>query len=221
MSTYTEFLNKRTQESIHSNDIECINQINKNDKELILRIENHRKEKMTEEERETYTTECILNRMKDDPLLRSLFRKDPTRQTIHEKTQIEWIRINKYNDVQKLNADNGGICMANHKLCNITGKRSSTSTKSFDIHVPSKNIYGILKHTNCAGGAQDNQYRDVIHFVQEIVGYLSENASATEQFEFYLDGKYYTTEKINKLEEMIPTKLKNKITITSCESINP
>jgi len=221
MATYSQFLINRTQEYIRANDIECMNQITRKDKDLLLRIENFRQEKLTEDERHVETQEKILEEMKTNTMLRAFIRKDPTRQTIHEKTQIDWVRLHKYSDVQKMNADTGGICMTNHKLCKITGKRASTATKSFDTYVPSKNIYAVLKHTNTPGGAQDNQYKDVIHFITEIVGYLSETTEAPENFEFYLDGKYYTQEKISTLEKMIPENFKNKIIITNCEKILP
>lgn len=222
MTSYTEYLDQRIHDSIPENDAECIIAAKNKDKKLVERIENFRKEKMTDDERANHSADAILERIQTDSLVRAFFRKDTTRQTIHEKTQIEWIKIHKYPDAYKMNADTGGICLSEHKKITICKDgRPSGATKSFDVHVPSENIYAVLKHTTTAGGAQDNQYRDVKHFIIQSVGYLTENPGATEKFFFYLDGKYYTQKKHKELCDMVPIHLRERIVITNCQSIVP
>ena len=87
------------------------------------------------------------------------------------------------------------------------------------MNVPSKKLFAVLKHTSVPGGAQDNQFADVKHFVNEAVGYLTAHPAAEEVFAFYLDGAYYTPAKINVLDQMIPETLKTRISITNCASI--
>jgi hypothetical protein len=216
------FRERKFQESIKDNDKELIEAAYTKEPWLITRIENYRSEKMTDNDRESNTCDSIIDGIKNDTnLFRSIFRKDTTRQTLHEKAQIEWIQQHLYDDAIKLKSNINGTCLSKSKFHVISGAnpRPSGATKTFDIYVPSKNIYAVLKHTSVPGGAQDNQFADVKHFVSEEIGYLENNPTALEIFVFYLDGEYYTTKKIKVLEDMIPEHLKNRILITNCASI--
>jgi len=221
MTTFSAFLEKRFQTLLKENDIAVLASIASRDKDLLKRIENFRKEKMTEEERLANTVDSILETMKTYAPLRAQFRKDATRQTIHEKAQIEWLQTHKYPDLVKLSADTNGACLSSHRLHKITksSPRPSDATKTFDGWIPSTKTYLTLKYTSMAGGAQDNQFRDVKHFVSEIVGYLTDVGTAEETFDFYLDGKYYTAKKIAELQAMIPVSLTSRIHLTCCEAI--
>jgi len=220
-TTFQAFLEKKFQESIKKNDKEVLVSAEQRDKDLMIRIENFRNEKMTEDERLVNTTDSILQSIKTNTIIRALFRKDTTRQTLHEKAQIEWIQKNQYSDAVKMSASTNGTCLSKNKFHVIskTNPRPSDATKTFDVHVPSKKMFAVLKHTSCPGGAQDNQYADVKHFITQAVGYLSDNSGAEEIFAAYLDGAYYTPKKIKELEDMIPPALKGKMLIMNCASI--
>ena len=220
-TAFADFLHKKSQDLIKENDTEVVAAAERGDKVLIAKIESFRHDKLTDEERVENTVDSILQRIKVDPFTRAQFRKDPTRQTLHEKAQIEWIQNNQYSDAVKMNAGMNGTCLANKKIhvISTTNPRPTDATKTFDAFVPSKNMYIVLKHTGCPGGAQDNQYADVKNFIRQEVVYLTENVGASESFAAYLDGAYYTPKKIKELEDMIPSSLKSKILITSCASI--
>lgn len=212
METFKQIIGKRFKEQIKLNDR---NIFVGND--LIRRIENFRLDKLTDDEKESkeFQTDVILERIKIDPLTRALFRKDPTRQTIHEKTQINYIK-KTYPDAYKPN----NVCFSNKKIHTILkNKRPPNSTKTFDLYIPSEKIYGILKYTTTSGGSQDNQYADVKSFIVQASGYFSENKEAQEKFYFFLDGEYYTEKKIKELEQMITDEYVSKIVITSCEKL--
>jgi hypothetical protein len=221
--TFENFLSNKYQESLKKNDIELTLEAERRDPKLLLKINNYIKNKMTEEERTTNTVDSIIESIKTVPMIRSIFRIPPIKQSTDEKEQIEWIQRHQYNDAFKMRSDTNGTCLSKNKLheINKNNPRPSDATKTFDVHVPSKKLFAVLKHTTAKGGAQDNQYRDVKHFVQQIIGYLSENQTAEECFAFYLDGTYYTPKKYKELEDMIPINLKSKIIITSCASIKP
>ena len=221
MSRFSDFLSKKTQEFIENNDKECIIAAQKREKWLITKINNWHRDKFTEHERNTYTTETILKRIETDDLFRVNFRKDFTRQTIHEKAQIEWIQLCKYPDAIKIKSDKGGTCLSGNKIHVIskTNPRPSNATKTFDMYIPSKKNYCVMKHTTCPGGSQNNQFADVKEFIQKEIDYLLKNPGADETFSAYLDGPYYTPKKMKELEEMIPKSLNGKIWITSCASI--
>ena len=97
--------------------------------------------------------------------------------------------------------------------------RPASATKTFDVSIPSQKIYGVLKYTSEPGGAQDNQYADVKHFIVQIVGYLTKHVDAPEVFVFYLDGKYYTPKKKDELVKMIPDQMSSRIIITNCAEL--
>jgi hypothetical protein len=102
-----------------------------------------------------------------------------------------------------------------------TVPRPTGATKTLDISSVSNNVYGTLKHSSTEGGAQDNQFRDVQHFIREMVLYFNKNHGALERFEFYLDGPYYTEAKYSLLRDMIPENMIDRIIITSAKSIIP
>jgi hypothetical protein len=216
--TYSNYLCNRTQDFLKDNDKEIIAAAKRKDSDLIKRIENFRRDKLTLEEQTTQTVESILHDVCTNTIIRAHFRKDPTRQSIHEITQIEWISKNLYPDAKKLPSDHGGIYFCKNAMCSIF-PRPVDATKTIDIHSPSSKMYGILKYSTTAGGAQDNQFRDVKHFIHQIIGYFAENLSAEETFVCYLDGPYYTDKKRKELIGMIPDHLQTKICIASVEEI--
>lgn len=217
IESFADCLNKKRLEYIKENDKEVIEAVKNNEEWLLTKINNHRAEKLTKIEQKENTLETILEKIKTDSIVRSLFRKDFGKQSIHEKAQIEYIK-NIYSDVYKLSAGTNGIYLDDSSILNEKN-RPSSATKSLDIHSPSKKMYGILKYTKIAGGAQDNQFRDVKHFIKESVGYFKKNPNAEEIFVFYLDGPYYDTKRRNDMESMIPVNIREKVIITSCESI--
>jgi len=219
--TFEAFLEKKFQEAMKENDIETLVSADQGDKGLLYRIDNFRREKMTEEERSANTAESILEAIKTNTVIRACFRKDTTRQTLHEKAQVEWIQKHQYKDAFKLSANINGVCLSKNIFHTITKEnpRPSDATKTFDVYVPSKRLFAVLKYTSCPGGAQDNQFADVKLFVSQAVGYLIANIRTEELFAFYLDGAYYTAKKIKELEDMIPGILKQRVIITNCASI--
>lgn len=218
--TYAEYLIRRTRDFLLENDKEILAAVEKRSSDLLERIENFRREKMTPEEQAANSTEVVLAAIRTNSMVRAHFRKDPTRQSIHEITQIEWIRLHRYEDVVKLPAARGGTYFCKNAT-SCAFPRPADATKTLDIHSPSAKMYGVLKYSTTEGGAQDNQYRDVKHFIQQMIGYFGANPAAHETFDFYLDGPYYTEKKRTELVQMIPEALRSKIHITSVAAIVP
>lgn len=219
-TTYAQYLARRTRDFLLENDKEILAAVEKRSPELLERIENFRREKMTPEEQTANSVESILQTIRTNPIIRAHFRKDPTRQSIHEITQIEWIRLHRYPDVVKLPAARGGTYFCkNAKSCAFP--RPSDATKTLDISAPSAKMFGVLKYSTTEGGAQDNQFRDVKHFIQQMIGYFTDSPTADDTFDFYLDGPYYTEKKRTELTTMIPQTLRSKIRIVSVASIVP
>ena len=222
--SFYEFFNAFYHEQRVVNDEVCLRDARLKNKALLKKINEHRNHKMTEAEREAMTVDAMLEQIQTNPVVRSFFRKDPSRQSIHEKAQISWIGAHRYPDFRKLPADQGGLCLSRFRMHRITKdnpRPSSGATKTIDAVSESHNVYCCLKYTNEAGGAQDNQFRDVKDTLRQVVGYLQENPEATERFEFYTDGAYYTPQKVQSLRDLVPEDLKHRVVMTCCTNIVP
>jgi len=224
-TTFNQYRKACYQERIHQNNLEVVKDATKRSKPFLKKIESFRQEKLTDIEREVMTVDVICQRIiAGDPLVCALFRKDPTKQSLDEVCQIQWLKKNLSPTTDKLPADKvGAKFFINQTLSTITetNKRPKHASKTLDTYDPVNNTYGILKYTSVSGGAQDNQFADVEHFMREIVGYLQKTSDAPETFVFYLDGSYYTEEKIHCLKELIPEGFDGRIRITNCEAILP
>jgi hypothetical protein len=170
---------------------------------LIDKIQKYRENKLTDEERSHISLEYILEQIRNkNILICSIFRKDPLKQGIHEKSQIQHLKQYHFPDLIKPSCvylNNGNIENGNHKIIRPFG-----ATKTFDCYSPSKDMYGICKYTKQAGGSQDNQYKDVKHFLEQILVYFEKHPKSPTSFHFYLDGKYYNTKRRNALISHIP-----------------
>jgi hypothetical protein len=222
--SFHEFFNALYHEQRVMNDETCLCDARRQHKTLLKKINEHRFNKMTEAERQLISTETMLEKIQTDPFLRSFFRKDPSRQSIHEKAQIAWIKTHRYSDFKKLPADQGGLCFSKYRMHRISKENprpSSGATKTLDAVSKTHNVYCCLKYTNESGGAQDNQFHDVKDTLRQVVGYLQENPEATETFEFYTDGAYYTSAKLKCLRDLVPEDMASRVVLTSCASIVP
>lgn len=221
MTSFDLFLKEQINKQIKINDLEILKDVETKNSNLIKKITNFLSYKITENEKNNISIEDILNMIKTNLIIRAMFRKDAIKQSIHENSQIEWIKKNQYNDVVKMNSSINGTCIQNNKLHIIknNSRRSSKATKTFDIFIPSINTYGVLKYTSTSGGSQDNQFNDVKHFILNEISYLENNNEATEKFITYIDGDFYSNKKFKELEDLIPDKFKNQITITKCANI--
>ncbi len=136
--------------------------------------------------------------------------KDPKKQNLAEKVQIEYLRAAGI-DIQKLpntgpnslhlgpagvvsgravgSSHNNGT-NRNSKACGNSGARKqATAPKSIDavVAIRGEVYYATMKYTEAAGGAQQNQYNDVQKFIDAA-------RQSSGQFIAILDGAYYSQE---------------------------
>ncbi len=165
------------------------NDINK--KSTQLKIENYCKKW------DDNKTEVINLIMTDDRFART-FIIDPKKQNIYEKLFLNYVNKKGYNITNLINKGKEAICLENGNI--RKGSATTTSTKSMDfIEVKNnKTIYYYHKYTNECGGAQDNQYRDMIHFITEASKVKNNNIL----FIALCDGDYYTKEKIEEMKSI-------------------
>ena len=219
MSSFQTFLSVRNQEYLRCNDQEIIEAAIARNSDLVERVEHFRADKLTADERDAMSVDDVLMAIQRNALVRAWFRKDPGRQSIHEKTQVEWIRRHRHPDIVKLKSAKGGYILSEGNLLVAETGRPPNATKTFDTFDTSRNAYGVLKYSTTEGGAQDNQYKDVKDFVRQILAFYGAHPGATEIFEFYLDGPYYTDRKRSELAAMIPAEYVEKIRLTQAADI--
>lgn len=215
-ATFATFLAAENKRYLAANDTEIIRQAHAGDRDLMVRLENYRREKMTDAECAEYGIEAMLTDIQKNIFIRSHFRKDPIRQSLHENSQIAWLRQHRYADLIKLPAGKGGTYFYEGQLM-TAHPRPAAASKTLDIWSEAAGMYGVLKFSTTAGGAQDNQYNDVKHFIREAVRYLTEGGKET--FIMWLDGPYYTEKKYETLRVMVPAALKERILVQAVADV--
>lgn len=128
----------------------------------------------------------------------SVFMKDPKKQNVYEQIFIKEVTGAGFN-ISKLPAvGKQALYVFNDGIIKNINKPLEIKSLDFYIKHPKMDIYVVHKYTNENGGAQDNQYHDVINQLKEL-GEKTENIVW-----FCLDGKYYNDQKINDLKAIRP-----------------
>lgn len=210
-ATYAAFLKSQIRDLVVRNDVEVVEAARTKAKDLVKKVNNFLERQQLEESADT-----VMQKIIDDPLFRAHFRKDVSKQGIHESTQVAWLK--KFHEDLVVLDKRCGPCLCDGAIVD-GATRPPTATKTLDAHIPSKHTYCVLKYTSEAGGAQDNQFNDVKDFIKQFVVYLEKNAEVKDNLTCYLDGAYYTPKKYEVLRTLIPEAWSTRITITCMESL--
>jgi hypothetical protein len=207
---YSAFLKSEIRALVLRNDAEVIDAARRRNKDLVKKVNNFLERQLLDE-----SADAVLAKIIDDPLFRAHFRKDVSKQGIHETTQIAWLR-RFFPDVELLDKRTGP-CLCDGAL--VDGAcRPATATKTLDAFIPSTNTYCVLKYTSEAGGAQDNQFNDVKEFIKQFVVCLR-GGDTEMRLACYLDGAYYTEKKYELLRSLVPAEFADRVSITNMESL--
>ena len=172
--------------------------LNKDTKDLKLKINNWKEKWGTSGSLKYY-----LEKINNDKDFATIFAKEPGKQNIFEKLQLDFLRetlvgANIAQSVNKLPSSGPNqLFLEDGHLVN---KKSSENLKNLDVEVILVNglsVYGTLKYTgDWVGGHQDNQKHDVMSCLQQ-------HDLNTGVFIFAgVDGPYYHSERGKKnLEE--------------------
>ena len=132
------------------------------------------------------------------------FSKDPKKQNLGEICQKDFLGIRGV-VVEKLSAGGknnlrlmDGEVIKGMKANQISDDRNAT--KSLDFIRGNDFIYAKWTEGDC-GGAQDNQYNDVVHFLKEANRYIKKYDDG-KRFIALLDGAIYKLE--NRREQILP-----------------
>lgn len=126
--------------------------------------------------------EDIVKGIKENDIIASFFCKDPSKQNFTEKLVSEILGV-------KALPQSGKNCIRFDTKGEIHSFKRVDSSKSADFLI--NNVYITQKYTRGAGGAQDNQYNDVVDFL--IKGSKQHKCAAI------LDGSFWET----KREELV------------------
>jgi len=151
-----------------------------------------------ESHKKGYSYQDILNLIKINEMYASFFAKDPIKQNLAENIQLEVLQ--NITNVKKL-IQHGKKSIRLYDGDIIT-KSNKVSTKSLDFYDEDNETYYYCKYTKDEGGAQDNQFRDVVIFIQECNKYCEKNNNSVK-FIALLNGNYYNEKKINLLNSLI------------------
>ena len=138
--------------------------------------------------------DVIRQKIRDDPIFRWFFVKDPKRQNIYENVAADWLRRQpQINDFRHLGPCDLMICAGLVMTKDELRKRGgATAAKSIDFmwNTREHKVYATHKYTLEGGGAQDNQYRDLHSFIDE----SNRSTASSTIFVAIADGPYYDTQ---------------------------
>ena len=148
---FIDLVSERKIEARKKNILEVRENINSD--WVLSKIENH-----VERFNGMFTIENIKSQIMSNDLVASMFAKDPSKQNITEKLVSEVLGI------EKLPAS-GKSCIRFSESGELVYKSAPTNSKSADFIV--NGYYATQKFTTEAGGAQDNQFYDVVDFLKK------------------------------------------------------
>ena len=174
--------------------------------------------------RSGYSYDEIAKKIDGDEMFRWFFAKDPIKQNIHEYTAVNFIKkLDGVKDFKKLGTDemfviNGGVLLGTE----LKSKQIRPKTKSVDFYWKYGNTEFFISHkyTKDGGGGQDNQYHDLISYIQECNNSTRKNTT----FLVIADGKFYDskngkagTSKIQHLKQIADKRTTFALTINDLE----
>ena len=147
-----------------------------------------------------FSVDEINHAIQENLFLAACFAKDPSKQNFTEKLVAEVLGVEKL-------SPSGENCIRFDENGDIVSINKGNVSKSSDFYID--NRYYTQKYTNETGGAQDNQYKDVVDFLvkgskKHLVGAI-------------VDGVYWTSGHKAKLIEMF--KDNPNVVITSVDEL--
>ena len=149
-----------------------------------------------------FTYDEIISQIETNDLVASFFIKNPLMQTFCEKECAKWIGVEKL-------PSKGKNCIRFNEEGEIVNQKTVSSSKSADFLI--EGIYFTQKYTGeNTGGAQDNQFNDVVDFLTK--GSIHHKVGAI------VDGAYW--EDMGNKEKLIENFQKNpNVIILSADDI--
>lgn len=140
----------------------------------------------------------IKERIMNDDLTASFFAKDPSRQNFTEKVISQVIKATK--GVSKFEDLPSSTCwyLINGEVKFLTERPVGIKNIDYTFNHGGRRFVATQKYTKDNGGAQDNQFNDVITFLNHSIGLTDITAVAI------VDGPYYTEWRLAQLKAINP-----------------
>lgn len=120
----------------------------------------------------------VKEQIMSNDLVASFFAKDPLKQNFTEKLTAELLKVNPM-------PQQGKNCIRFNERGEIVSTRTSKTSKAADFCI--NEVYVTQKYTRGRGGAQDNQYNDVVDFLSK--GSIQHRVAAIVDGSFWDEGK--------------------------------
>jgi hypothetical protein len=142
----------------------------------------------------------VLKQITENELVASQFSKDPIRQNISERTQMEFLKL-KGIEITKLAgaSDQAWRFLKGTGILTQTNKSKNT-THSLDFERVGSEWHDFImgKTTIGEGGIQNHQREEMVEILKEMELYISKNDD-NKRFVLLLDGDHYNLEDLREL----------------------
>lgn len=140
-----------------------------------------------------YTVEQVQQEILTNDILASCFIKEPGRQNVSEKFIGDYLSNILFLEDFKILGSSSKVFIIDGQITNqrIVGHKSV----DFTWRCGELTFYATQKYTQSKGGAQDNQFHDVVDFIRQ-----ADKLSDKKTYVFAIvDGDYYTEYKMEQL----------------------
>lgn len=178
-----------------------------NVKDVIKNPEAYQKKLLKYSQRHNLEYNFLQQELLDNIYLMNEIAKDPSKQNFQEIIAKDYI-LENYKEFQNFEilpkkSKNGieSIYLTNGQIVKESDLSTKNHTKSIDFKWEYKGftIYATHKYTKDSGGGQDNQYKDVVSFLE----HAKQNINNKILFVAICDGKYYEGKRSEELKRMV------------------
>ena len=164
---------------------------NINSKWLETKISNHLENNSLD-----LSIDDVKSQIMNNDLVASMFMKNPTKQNIYENISANFIKELNIVDDFVNHPSNVKLFLYNGKIVNT--KHNGLKSIDFTWKSNGKNIYATQKYIDEHGGAQDNQFNDIITFLENAI---KSNPDDDNVYVVIVDGDYFNEQKMNILKQ--------------------
>lgn len=149
-----------------------------------------------------YPVKSVMDKMGQDDMFAATFAKQPGRTGLHEKVAAKWIaelpEVTDFRSLPKRGIDSIKID-SDGNLRRGAGKEVPGKTLDFQWKSGGKIYYAMHKYTKDSGGAQDNQFLEMLELMKRF--HHCSDASIT--LVVIVDGEYYQRSNCTRLRELV------------------
>lgn len=149
-----------------------------------------------------YSVKSVMDKMSRDDMFAAAFAKQPGRTGLHERVAAKWIaelpEVTGFQSLPKRGVDSIKID-SDGNLRRNAGKEVPGKTLDFQWMSGGKIYYAMHKYTKASGGAQDNQFHEMLELMKRF--HPCSDTSIT--LVVIVDGEYYQRSNCARLQELI------------------